>query len=125
MIVFDLTKLFSMFRGLFKPAVVEPAASMFDFSTKVDKPEAGVVLDTLWQGLEYLCEQVKQVEKERANSHGLNFAGTDFRSSPAEAMVCNYFVWYANAFCNFIRVFKKAFSITEDLEQEFGNVITW
>ena len=98
---------------------------MFDFSTKADRKEAAVFLDIVWEGLEYLCEQVERVEKERAKSLGLNFAGTDFGSSPGDGMVCNYFLWYANALYNFIGVFKKAFSPSEDLEQEFANVITW
>lgn len=109
---------------LAKPAVVQPAASMFDFSTKADRKEAAF-LDTLWQGIEYLCEQVERVEKERAKSLGLNFAYTDFGSSPGDAMVCNYFLWYANSLFNFIGVFKKAFSPAENLKDEFANVITW
>ena len=87
MIVFDLTKLFSMFRGLFKPAVVEPAASMFDFSTKAYRNEAGVFLDTVWQGLEYLCEQVERAEQERTKPTK-NFIGTDFGNQPGDPMVC-------------------------------------
>src|SRR5438270_8540013 len=33
--------------------------------------------------------------------------------------------WYANALHNFIGVFKKAFSPSEDLEHEFHSVVTW
>jgi len=54
-----------------------------------------------------------------------NFAYVDFGNSPGDAMVCNYFLWYTNALYNFIGVFKKAFSPSEDLEAEFANVITW
>ena len=96
----------------------------FDFSTKAHRKEAWFFLDTLWQGLEYLCEQVERVETERAKPDK-NFAYVDFGSSPSDAMLCNYFLWYANALYNFIGVFKKAFSPSEDLEQEFANVITW
>jgi hypothetical protein len=96
----------------------------FDFSTKAHRKEAWFFLDTLWQGLDYLCEQVGRVETERAKPDK-NFAYVDFGSSPSDAMLCNYFLWYANALYNFIGVFKKAFSPSEDLEQEFADVITW
>jgi hypothetical protein len=109
---------------LAKPAVVQPAASMFDFSIKADRKEAAVFLDTVWQGLAYLCEQVERVEQERGKSRK-NFAYVDFGSSPGDAMVCNYFLWYANALSNFIGAFKKAFSPAENLKDEFANVITW
>jgi hypothetical protein len=99
-------------------------ASMFDFSSNAKQKEAWLFLDTLWQGLEYLCQQVERVERERAKPDK-NFAYVDFSSSPGDAMLCNYFLWYANALYNFIGVFKKAFSPSEDLEQEFANVITW
>jgi hypothetical protein len=104
---------------------------MFDFSTNAKQKEAWLFLETLWQGLEYLCQQVARAETERTQSLGLtdetakNFGYCDFGSSPGDALVCNYFVWYANALCNFIGVFKKAFSRSEDLEHEFANVITW
>ena len=98
---------------------------MFDFSTNAVRPEAAVFLATVWQGLAYLCEQVEQMEKERAKSLGLNFAGTDFGNQPDDWLVCNYFVWYGNALSNFIGVFAKAFSVSEDLEAAFANVITW
>jgi hypothetical protein len=124
MIIFDFGKLCSMLRGLFKPTVVQSATSLFDFSTKADRKEAGDFLDTVWQGLEHLGQQVERVERERAKPDK-NFAYVDFGSSPGDAMVCNYFLWYASALCNFIGVFKKAFSPAEDLEGEFANVILW
>ena len=95
----------------------------FDF-TNAYRQEAWLFLDTVWHGLEYLCEEVDQEERERAKS-GKNFAYTDFGNQPGDAMLCNYFIWYANTFCNFIRVFNKAFSPSENLEEEFANVITW
>jgi hypothetical protein len=99
---------------------------VFDFSTKADRKEAAVFLDTVWQGLEYLCQQVEQEERKRVAKHGKNFAYTDFGSQPGDAMICNYFLWYASALYNFIGVFQKAFSVSEDLEHnEFANVITW
>jgi hypothetical protein len=104
---------------------------MFDFSIKAHRKEAWLFLDTMWQGLEYLCEQVQRAEKERAKSLGLteeapnNFGYCDFGSQSGDAMLCNHFLSYANTFCNFIGVFKKAFSPSEDLEQAFANVITW
>ena len=98
---------------------------MFDFSTKADRKEAALFLDTVWQGLEYLCQQVEQEKRKRVAKHGKNFAYTDFGSQPGDAMICNYFLWYANALSNFIGVFKKAFSPAEDLEDEFANVILW
>jgi hypothetical protein len=85
----------------------------------------------MWQGLEYLCQQVERAEKERAQSLSLtdetakNFGYCDFGSSPGDSMVCNYFVWYADTLSNFIGVFKKAFSLSEDLEDDFANVIKW
>lgn len=99
-------------------------ASMFDFSTKADRKEAGDFLDTVWQGLEYLCEQVERVERERAKPDK-NFAYVDFGSSPGDAMVCNYFLWYASALYNFVGVFEKAFSPSQDLQDEFKEVIKW
>src|SRR5207249_3981423 len=90
-------------------AVSKLAGSMFDFSTKAHRKEAWLFLDTVWQGLEYLSEQVERAEKERAKSLGLNFGYCDFGSHPDDAMICNYFIWYSNALCNFIGVFKKAF----------------
>ena len=65
----------------------------FDF-TKAHRKEAWLFLDTVWQGLEYLCAQVERVERERAKPNN-NFAYVDFGSSPGDAMVCNYFLWYA------------------------------
>jgi hypothetical protein len=108
-----------------KTAMIE-----FDF-TKADRGEAWLFLDTVWQGLEYLCIQVELAEKERAKSLGLseeaakNFGYCDFGNHPDDAMLSNYFLWYANTFYNFIGVFRKAFSPSEDLEEEFENVITW
>jgi hypothetical protein len=102
----------------------------FDF-TKADRKEAWLFLETVWHGLEYLCEQVEREEKERAKSLGLseeatkNFGYTDFGSQPGDAMVCNYFLWYASALYNFIGVFHKAFSSSKDLEEQFVNVILW
>jgi hypothetical protein len=104
---------------------------MFDFSTNAKQKEAWLFLETLWEGLEYLSEQVERAEKERAQSLGLthetakNFGYVDFGSSPGDSMVCNYFVWYANALSNFIRVFKKAFRPRENLRKKFRSVITW
>lgn len=97
---------------------------MFDFSTKADRKEAAVFLDTVWQGLEYLCDQIEEVEKERAKPDK-NFAYVDFGNQFGDVMVCNYFLWYANALYNFIGVFKKAFSPVENLRTEFANVILW
>jgi hypothetical protein len=81
----------------------------FDFSTKARRKEAWLFLDTVWEGLEYLCEQVERVERERAKPDK-NFAYVDFGSSPGDAMVCNYFLWYASTLYNFVGVFQKAFS---------------
>ena len=110
----------------------ESGAAMIEFDfTKAHRNEAWLFLDTVWQGLEYLCKQVERAEKERAKSLGLseeaakNFGYCDFGSHPGDAMLSNYFLWYANTFCNFISVFKKAFSPSEDLEEEFADVITW
>ena len=97
---------------------------MFDF-TKAHRKEAWLFLDTVWKGLEYLCQQVQREERERVAKSGKNFAYTDFGSQPGDAMVCNYFLWYASALYNFIGVFQKAFSPAEDLEDEFANVIKW
>src|SRR2546423_14456319 len=85
------------------------AASMFDFFTKADRKEAWLFLEILWEGLEYLCQQVERVEGERAKS-GKNFACTDFGNQRGDGMLCNYFLWYASALYNFIGVFNKAFS---------------
>jgi hypothetical protein len=87
-------------------------ASMFDFSSNAKQKEAWLFLDTLWQGLEYLCQQVERVERERAKPDK-NFTYVDLSSSPGDAMLCNYFLWYANVLYNFIGVFKKAFSPSE------------
>lgn len=95
----------------------------FDF-TKAHRKEAWLFLKTVWQGLEYLWEQVHREERERAKS-GKNFAYIDSGSQSGDAMVCNYFLWYASALYNFIGIFKKAFSPAEDLEDEFANVIKW
>lgn len=95
----------------------------FDF-TKAHRKEAWLFLDTVWQGLEYICQQVERVERERAKPDK-NCAYVDFGSSPGDAMLCNYFLWYANALHNFVSVFKKALSPSENLEEEFANVITW
>jgi hypothetical protein len=98
---------------------------MFDFTSKADRKEAAIFLETVWQGLEYLFQQVEQEETERVAKTGKNFAYTDFGNQPGDALVCNYFFWYATALYNFIGVFQKAFSITENLEDEFANVILW
>jgi hypothetical protein len=98
---------------------------MFDFSSKAKQDEAWLFLEILWEGLEHLCKQVGQMERERAEKTGKDFAYCDFGNQPGDAMVCNYFLWYAGALYNFIGVFKKAFSPTEDLEHEFTNVIKW
>jgi hypothetical protein len=98
---------------------------MLDFSTNAHRKEAWLFLETLWQGLEYLCEQVERMEKERVAKSGKDFGYIDFGNQPGDAMVCNYFLWYANALYNFIGVFQKAFSLTENLEDEFANVILW
>jgi hypothetical protein len=89
---------------------------MFDFSTKAHRKEAWLFLETVWKGLEYLCQQVQREERERAKT-GKNFAYTDFGNQPGDAMVCNYFLWYASALYNFIAVFQKAFSVAEDLNK--------
>jgi hypothetical protein len=98
---------------------------MFDFSTNAKHKEACLFLKTLWKGLDYLCQQVEQEETERVAKTGKNFGYTDFGSQPGDALVCNYFVWYASALYNFIGIFQKAFSLTENLEDEFANVILW
>ena len=77
----------------------------------------------LWQGLEHLYQQVRGKEVERGLTE--NFSYCTFGSEEGDAMICNYFLWYANALHNFIGVFKKAFSPSEDLEEEFRAVITW
>jgi hypothetical protein len=106
-------------------------ASMFDFSTNAKHKEAGLFLETLWKGLDYLCQQVDRAERERSKSFGWteetakNFAYCDFGNHPDDWLVCNYFVWYANALSNFIGVFTKAFSVSEDLEDDFANVVIW
>jgi hypothetical protein len=96
---------------------------MFDFSTNAKHKEACLFLETLWKGLEYLCQQVERLEKERAEETGKNFGYCDFGSHPDDWLVCNYFVWYANALYNFIRVFKKAHR--KNLKKRFRPVITW
>src|SRR4030095_14513297 len=80
---------------------------MFDFSTKADRKEAAVFLGIVWEGLEYLCEQVEQEETERVAKTGKNFGYTDFGSQPGDALVCNYFLWYASALYNFIGIFQS------------------
>src|SRR4029077_18258510 len=89
-----------------------------------DRKEAGDFLDTVWQGLEYLCQEVQRVERERAKPDK-NFAYVDFGSSPGDAMLCNHFLWYANALYNFILVFQVAFSPAENLERKFREVLRW
>jgi hypothetical protein len=107
------------------------AASMFDFSTEARRKEAWLFLETVWQGLEYLCRQVERAERERVESLGFtegaakNLSYCDFGSQPGDAMICNYFIWYASALYNFIGVFEKAFSRRENLKKEFRSVITW
>src|SRR5262245_49108212 len=98
---------------------------MFDFATNAKHKEAWLFLETLWKGLDYLCQQVERLERERAEETGKNFGYVDFGNHPDDWLVCNCFVWYANALYNFICVFTKAFSFSEDLEQEFANVIKW
>ena len=104
---------------------------MFDSSTKADPKEAWLFLDTMWQGLEHLCQQVEKAELERAQSLGLtketaqNFSYCDFGSEPGDSMVCNYFLWYANTLYNFILVFQEAFSPSENLEGKFREVLRW
>jgi hypothetical protein len=63
---------------------------MFDFSTKAHRKEAWAFLETMWEGLEYLCHQVEQEERERAAKLGKNVAYIDFGNQPGDAMVCNY-----------------------------------
>lgn len=96
----------------------------FDF-TQAHRKEAWLFLETVWQGLEYLCEHVEKEETKRVAESGKNFAYEDFGDQPGDAMLCNYFLWYTTALYNFIGVFNKAFSPSEDLQQEFANVITW
>jgi hypothetical protein len=96
---------------------------MFQFSTKAQQTEAWLFLEIVWQGLEYLHQQVQRMEVERGLTE--NFSYSTFGSEEGDAMVCNYFLWYANALYNFIGVFKKAFSPSENLEDEFRAVITW
>jgi hypothetical protein len=98
---------------------------MFDFSTNAKEKEAWYVLGTVWKGLEHLCEQVERLESQRARETGKNFGYVDFGNHPDDWLVCNCFLWYASALYNFIGVFEKAFSLSESLEDEFLNVITW
>jgi hypothetical protein len=98
---------------------------MFDFSTKARRKDAGDFLGTVWKGLEYLCQQVERLEKERVEKTGKNFGYVDFGSHPDDWLVCNCFVWYANALVNFIGVFTKAFRPRENLRKKFRRVITW
>jgi hypothetical protein len=104
---------------------------MFDFSTNAKQKDAWLFLGTLWEGLEYLSQQVEQLETTRAESLGQtpvaakNVWICDFGSSPGDSMICNYFVWYANALHNFILVFQEAFLLSENLEREFGEVLRW
>ena len=98
---------------------------MFDFSTKAYRKEAWLFLETVWKGLDYLCQQVGKEETERAAKSGKNFTYIDFGDQLGDAMVCNCFLWYTSALHNFIQVFQKAFSPAEDLKHEFANVITW
>ncbi len=93
--------------------------------TKGHRKEAWLFLETVWKGLDYLCQQVEQEERQRVVKTGKNSACTDFGDQPGDALVCNYFLWYANALYDFIGVFQKAFSLTENLEDEFANVILW
>jgi hypothetical protein len=97
---------------------------MFDFSTNAKRKEAWLFLEVLWEGLEYLCQQVQQEERERARS-GKNFAYCDFGNQPGDAMLCNHFLWYATALYNFILVFQQAFSPSENLERRFREVLRW
>ena len=46
---------------------------MFDFSTNAKQKEAWLFLEIVWEGPEYLCEQVERVERERAKPNK-NFA---------------------------------------------------
>jgi hypothetical protein len=98
---------------------------MFDFSTKAHRKEACDFLDTMWKGLEYLCQQVERLEKEHTEETGKNFGYVDFGSHRDDWLVCNYFLWYANALYNFIGVFKKAFRLRKNLRKQFRPVITW
>jgi hypothetical protein len=106
------------------------AGSMFDLSAKAQRAEAGDFLETIWQGLEYLCQQVERIERKRLEFLGsIEEAARDLASVELDyepdAMLCNYFLWYASALYNFIGVFNKAFSPSEDLREEFASVITW
>jgi hypothetical protein len=91
---------------------------------------AQTVRCTTWN-LEHLCQQVERAERNRAKSLGLtdetakSFGCVDFGSHPDDWLICNCFVWYANALSNFIGVFMKAFLPAENLKQEFANVIKW
>jgi hypothetical protein len=96
---------------------------MFASSSTAQPSEACVFLDILWQGLEHLYQQVRRTEVERGLTE--NFSYCTFGSEEGDAMICNYFLWYANALHNFIGVFKKAFSPSENLRDEFRAVITW
>ena len=64
----------------------------FDFSTKAYRKEAWLFLETVWKGLDYLCQQVGKEETERAAKSGKNFAYIDFGDQPGDAMVCNCFL---------------------------------
>jgi hypothetical protein len=95
----------------------------FDFSTKARRKEAWLFVDTVWEGLDYIDQQVRRIEVERGLTD--NFSYCTFGSEEGDAIVCNYFLWYANALHNFIRVFKKAFCPRENLKKEFRCVIAW
>jgi hypothetical protein len=104
---------------------------MFDFSTKAKQREAWLFLEILWDGLEHLCQQVEKAERARAQSLGLTHESAknvwlcDFGSSRGDSIICNYFIWYANALYNFILVFQEAFSPPENVEREFRRVLRW
>jgi hypothetical protein len=105
--------------------------TVFTSSSKAQGNEATLFLDIVWSGLEHLYQEIKRVERERARRLGLteeraqNFSYCTFGSEEGDSMICNYFLWYANALFNFIGVFKKAFSPSEDLDREFRAVIKW
>jgi hypothetical protein len=104
---------------------------MFASLSKAQGNEATLFLDTVWLGLEHLYQQVQRAEEERVQCLGLideaakNFSYCTFGSEDGDSMVCNYFLWYANALYSFIRVFKKAFSPSENLQDEFRAVVKW
>jgi hypothetical protein len=111
--------------------VERSAFSVFASSSKAQENVATPFLDTLWSGLEHLYQEVKRVEGERAHRLGVgkeraqDFSYCTFGSEEGDSMICNYFLWYANSLYNFIQVFTKAFSPSEDLRHEFRAVIQW